>query len=319
MNKAYRTNVTVLLLIIHQLVISFFWYFIVQAFHLSTLSQLFLTQIVCFMIPLLIYFAVTKESVKKTLRLNPLGFKNILLILLIMIFIQPAVSFLSALTSLFFPNNVSAVLSDINSAPLMLIVFTMAVTPAVCEECFFRGIVFSGYENVNIVKACITAGLMFGIMHMDGQQFLYAFFMGALFCYFVYKTKSIFSSMLAHFFLNGSQVVLSRFSYEEAARQGADILSQTISTQDMIVALIITLAVTVFTIPILFLLFLLFERVNKRQHNPVDGIEIVTEDILAYHPPKGCEQRVANLPFFLIIGIYLLVVVFIPVFLVFFL
>lgn len=52
-------------------------------------------------------------------------------------------------------------------------------------------------------------GLIFGIIHMNPNQFVYAFAMGTLFAYVVYITNSIFASMICHFLFNGTSTSLA--------------------------------------------------------------------------------------------------------------
>lgn len=72
--------------------------------------------------------------------------------------------------------------------------------------------VLAGYENINIRKAALMTGTFFGILHLDGNQLLYAFVLGIIFAYLVRITGSIYSSMICHFTINGTQVLLSELA-----------------------------------------------------------------------------------------------------------
>ena len=93
----------------------FFLYFIAVSIGLSLLmltgifsdqSYLLISQSVCYLPPLLFYFLHSKKPVRQTLRLHPLDWKNVLLLISFSFAIQPLMSFLSFLTTLFFPNPV---------------------------------------------------------------------------------------------------------------------------------------------------------------------------------------------------------------------
>jgi membrane protease YdiL (CAAX protease family) len=71
-------------------------------------------------------------------------------------------------------------------------------------------------------------------MHLNGQQFLYAFVLGSIFAYIVRVSGSIFTSMIAHFTVNGIQVTMAEISmkvsklsikYGETSGQPADQIS----------------------------------------------------------------------------------------------
>ena len=49
-------------------------------------------------------------------------------------------------------------------------------------------------------------------MHLDGQQFLYAVALGIILALVVRITKSIFSSMIIHFIINGTSVTMSKLT-----------------------------------------------------------------------------------------------------------
>lgn len=313
MNRANRTCVFVLIMMIHQVVLSFFWYSIVMRLSLDFVGQMIATQLLVFILPIIIFMFFIKEPIKEVFSLNPLGFKNFLLVVVISIFIQPTMSFLSVISTFLFPNEVSAILSDINTTPLWQLVIAMAVMPCICEELFFRGLTFSGFKNVGIKKACVMTGLLFGLMHLDGQQFLYAFAMGIVFCYMVYKTKSIFASMLSHFIINASQISMSWISYRFYEMNQLQVPIGDPTFQDMIITIIAVVVLMVISLPILILAFWGLHKINKPAPNPITDTEIpiMTEDIFNYAPIH--EEKVLNLPFFLILALYSIIVILIPI------
>lgn len=160
-------------------------------------------------IPSILYIVISKKSIKETLRLNPISIKSILMIIVIGIIAQPLMMFLGTLSQLFFHNYVSDSLKQLNSLGYFAMIALIAVTPAICEETVMRGVVLSGYRKVDIKKAALMNGFLFGLFHLGPQQFLYAFALGAVFVYLVEITNSIFASMLCHFVVNGLQTTLS--------------------------------------------------------------------------------------------------------------
>ena len=106
MTETRRISFFALLFFIYFIGVSFLMAYLPLASRLSDSAYMLLSQLICFVPPLLVYFKWSKKNVKETLRLNPLGWKNLLLLLSFGISIQPLMSLLSYLTALFFPNPV---------------------------------------------------------------------------------------------------------------------------------------------------------------------------------------------------------------------
>lgn len=127
--------------------------------------------------------------------------------------IIPLISLINMISSLFVENSVSdtlAVTVENNSVFLNLIL--LALIPAIVEEFIFRGLIFNGYKKRNPLKAAILSAVLFGLIHMNINQFTYAFVMGIIFALLTYVTGSIIPSVIAHFVVNGTSVVLSHLS-----------------------------------------------------------------------------------------------------------
>ena len=73
----------------------------------------------------------------------------------------------------------------------------------------FRGVLFHTYRKSRMLSAILLSAFLFGCMHMNLNQFMYAFALGVYLAFLVEATGSILSSMLAHFTLNVTSVVLS--------------------------------------------------------------------------------------------------------------
>ncbi len=89
-------------------------------------------------------------------------------------------------------------LLDGKTAPLWLVWLVIGVTPAICEELFFRGFVLSGLRRLGIVPALLVSALLFGLAHSSVYRLLPTAFLGLLFGYAVWRTGSIACSITAH-------------------------------------------------------------------------------------------------------------------------
>lgn len=173
--------------------------------------NLSIAHFIFFIIPAIIYIIVTKQSAKEVFRFNKPRIQDIFWAVLIGLVAQPVMMFFAILASFFFKNDIAQFMQSLDVLPFWMMLLIMAVTPAITEEITIRGIVLSGYNNKNKHIAAIMSGIMFGIFHLNAQQFLYATALGILFGYMVRVTNSIFVTMITHFTVNGLQVSVQKF------------------------------------------------------------------------------------------------------------
>ncbi|MEQ8198473.1 MAG: type II CAAX endopeptidase family protein [Clostridiaceae bacterium] len=266
--------------------------------------------ILLFLVPAIIYIFVTKSSFKKTLRLNPLSINNIVLIIVLGIVIQPVMMFFSLITSFFFANDVSNFINTISSTPYIVMLLLIAVTPAITEEVTLRGVVLSGYDFKNKWVASITTGLLFGIFHLNGQQFLYASILGIVLALLVRITNSIFAASLLHFMVNGLQVSFQKFAVPVIvdSSDAADINTLSINEKIGLMTVYGMLAI-IFG----FLTIIIIRKIQKNCRNNgiydcYDSLSIEIEGALRAHV---INEKVINVPLIAIIIVYLLYMLFI--------
>lgn len=236
MKPTYKANLFALMLVLTQILGSKFIAPIIVSLGLSFPVLMVSTQILFLFVPTIIYFIVTKENVVDTLSLKKLPLKDILMVMVIALFCQPVAWFLSYTSGLFFPNKVAEVFKVVSGLPYIVLLFVMAVVPAVFEEITIRGIVLRGYKDKSILTAGLFTGLIFGMLHLNAQQFLYAAALGVLLAYLVRITGSIYSSILCHFLFNGFQVTMSKLMQLFAEMMNKDIAAAQSSAADIPIA-----------------------------------------------------------------------------------
>lgn len=176
---------------------------------LTNIQDILISQLGLVLVPVIIYFLITKDSIVKTLKLYPISFVCLLKIILFAFCIQPLVMTVSAIGNLFFTNyttNTIVGLSDSLPYPVMLLL--AAVLPAIVEEISLRGIILSGFKNKLTFPSAIINGLVFAVLHGNVQQGLYAFILGFVFVYLVNAAGSIAASMVTHFIVNATSVTM---------------------------------------------------------------------------------------------------------------
>lgn len=312
MKPIFRGNTFALMIIATQFIGSIIMAYTIGP-RLTVGQTLVVSQILFLICPVIIYFLVTKKPIKETLRLNKLYGSEIFFLVLIGILCYPIAATCSVLSSIFFQNNVQAVVDQLQGIPLISLVMIMALTPAICEEIVMRGIILSEYNYKSTFKAAIMTGLIFGMLHLSGQQFLYATILGFLFAYLVRITDSLFSTMIVHFVFNGFNVVLSHKA--TSMKQIQDVSPETYGVINVNDAISMLIPLIILSAIVIFIIVLMIKSMkNKRLVNKAASIplmienNIIEEDVMvtegsAYFR-EGIENKfeiMLNIPFILMV------------------
>lgn len=89
-----------------------------------------------------------------------------------------------------------------NPFQTLLYIIAVSAVPAFAEEFAFRGIVMGRLRKYGNAFAIIVSSVMFGAMHGNTTQIIFAFLMGLIFGYVDCVTDSIFPSIIIHFVNN---------------------------------------------------------------------------------------------------------------------
>ncbi len=165
-------------------------------------------------IPSLIFLTLNR-SLKNNLSLKYLKLPSVLLVTLIgllAIFLNLPVAFVS---NTLYRNFIGGQVQQFYSLPYWEGLFAIGITPAICEETAMRGVILSGYKNVDVKSAVMANAFFFGVFHMNPEQFFYTFVLGIILAYLVKITDSIFSSMIVHFLNNSVVFTLGYFTFND--------------------------------------------------------------------------------------------------------
>lgn len=87
-----------------------------------------------------------------------------------------------------------------------------AVSPGICEEIIFRGVLLSALkQKLPAAWAIVSVALAFGIFHLYLFRILPTALIGIYLTYIVYRTGSIYLSMIAHTLNNGFALMIISF------------------------------------------------------------------------------------------------------------
>lgn len=85
----------------------------------------------------------------------------------------------------------------------IFVVFVIAVTPAICEEFLFRGIVFKNFERISLKRnAMFLTGLLFALFHFHPFNLIPLILLGFYLTFITYYSGSIFTAVACHFLNN---------------------------------------------------------------------------------------------------------------------
>ena len=299
-----RGNLYILLILINQLLVMSMIVIFKPDIPQSPYSMagfIAVTQLLCFVPPLLLYGLIVKpkalfkssyatsgtkffsglpeKNQKSLLSFKPISLMNALLVFLMCLVIQPAMLMLSAISMFFFTNPVGDVLSGLSSTPLPVILFIMAVMPAFLEEITMRGVVLQNYAGLPIKKAAIANGVLFAILHLNPQQFLYAMLLGIIFAYYMHYTESLWAPILGHFTINATQIIIGSVGAKmiEAMPAESQSMLEDPSMNSIVIASIFLFVVSIIFLPVFVILFRSFIELNKHRIRHVDSSHDKTE------------------------------------------
>lgn len=275
---------------------------------------LLITEFVIILIPTLFYLKMRQYSLKRVLRLNKISIKQAVLIPIIVIFSYPIGVFLNyimlIILNYFGKVSANAVPIPESGQEMIIGLIVIALSAGICEEIMFRGFVMKAYERQGVAKSIVYSAILFGLFHFNVQNLLGPIYLGILFGYIVYKTDSIFSSIIAHATNNAFALILgmlvSKINIDpevavDVAAQG--VISDTLTM--IIGAIGIGFIAIISGVIVFFLLKLLPETKNTRFNNFDSGfneeIDSQSEAIVT-----KVEKVISFIPILIVLFIFIL-------------
>lgn len=281
MKKVTKTNVifTALILI-----------YIIMTFSIRLIPKRFLTYNLLLVLPEIVIL-LAALGVAKLLKVDTLKepkftavsiatcVKSVILAFLCL----PLIGAISAITSNISGNTASNAISKVMDNPLWLNLLLLAVLPALVEEYVFRGLIFLGYKKRNPLKAVLLSAVLFGFMHLNINQFSYAFVLGIVLALLVYATGSIIPGILVHFTINGYSVVIS-YILANKVSDSTDAVNEAATGQITVFTILFLIAVLIMLTSFAVRLFL-----NICKHNRgINSVKnIFTKDMWNTYADEG--------------------------------
>lgn len=103
----------------------------------------------------------------------------------------------------------------------VVIVFSTAIVPAIIEEFSMRCCSLGVLRKHGKGFAVFAVSIVFGLLHGNVIQFIFAFLLGLVFGYITIRTDSVIPAMLIHGFNNGISVIndIVKYAFDEKAAE----------------------------------------------------------------------------------------------------
>lgn len=177
--------------------------------HTDNYAVILLISQIVLIIPTVVYLLIYKLNVAKAIRFNKIKISNVILIIVFSYLILPLMNLINAISMLFVQNETSDIMTNIlDNNGLWLSLIMVAFIPCILEETVYRGIFYNEYRKVSPLKGILLSAFLFGIIHGNLNQFSYAFAMGIVFALLIEATNSILATMVVHFCINGTSIVM---------------------------------------------------------------------------------------------------------------
>jgi membrane protease YdiL (CAAX protease family) len=212
---------------------------ILARFNFNDEINLLLSQLLFLVAPTLILCLIRRYDIKKTLRLKapkPLEVLLMLVISPVMVITGFCSGFLAlfAVKSIFGRVYLSGEVADFMSKGMLISILLVAVTPAICEELLFRGMIQRGIERLGPGWGIFLSGLLFGLFHFDFQRLAAQALIGFIAAYAVYRTGSIVNGMILHFMNNAMLTLLANYAAKSNPGGGTQIVTDPFATAEFI-------------------------------------------------------------------------------------
>jgi len=167
-----------------------------------------------------IFFRIIKKRFAEEIKVKRVGFGGVCTGAIFGVACLFIVSIgLSALYSVFpelaSHSNSQELTEMMESGNLLLSALNVTVFTGIVEEVLFRGLIYNTLKKVAPRKAAIIASaVIFGVAHMNIEQFFYTALLGVLLCLVYDKYDSIIVPIILHATFNGSNYLLGALSFK---------------------------------------------------------------------------------------------------------
>ena len=169
----------------------------------------------------ILFLKYFKIDLKSSLSLNNPGAKNLLVSFLLtpvcfltVVYFQILLKYLGL--SGYEQETIDVMANLTNDYTFIGTICIISLTPAICEEVFFRGLILSGLKKGFSTKGCmLLQAIMFGVAHYSVFRFAGTAIMGALLTLVLIRTRSILCTAMMHFTFNSFSCLIWAYGIGE--------------------------------------------------------------------------------------------------------
>lgn len=218
-------------------------------------------------VPAVLFLLFTKSRWGEVLGFHKIKISTFFMIVLFTFLVMPLITVLNAISMFFTENAVASMEQDMMGAAFPVMLFLIGMFGPFCEEFVFRGVIYGGYlKSGNKLRAILLSALLFGLMHMNVNQAIYAFVIGILLALLMEATGSLWAPVLCHMVFNSQQVCLMYLSEKFLGlipEQGLENVELTQET--LVAALSVYLVIAAVTTPIALCVLAWITKNEKRE------------------------------------------------------
>lgn len=291
MNKVKQANRFILFIFIFNIFGAQLYYGITEKYpdFRNFYTDIITSQIILVLIPTIIFLAISKVNIKKLLRFHSITWFEFLTLFAFSIFIRPLIALINAISLLFAENTSQTIMDEVMNIPLILGLLLVGLLPAFTEELLTRGVLYHSYRKQSMLTAALVSSLLFGILHMNINQSMYAIVIGFIFVLLIEATDSILSAIYVHLLINGSSVLLSYWLTNSSLHKFIEESSTAIESNPLEAVVSTIIPAIIFT-PIAFYFFYILAKYNDRldiiksifKKQPKENIDI-NQPIMTWH------------------------------------
>ena len=235
--------------------------------------SVFLASFIIYIPMVAVAIIFTKSSGEKfweNCKFKKIKVSTVFLTILLAIVSFPIVAFMNTLSQLFVPNTVLQASGDLMGASgisVALYLISLIVLAPVFEEIIMRGFFHNKLSKlIPFTVAAIFSGFCFGVLHLNINQFCYAWVLGIIFAYLNRASGSIITSMIHHVTVNAIGGIASVLTSYAAKSQGVDAAAMAEAQRADSSIMVPTLAVlAVLTVIAFFLSRKIIKAIAKRE------------------------------------------------------
>lgn len=205
-------------------------------------------------LPTALFLLATRTNPISFCKVKKVHISTVLMTVLYTLLLEPLITVVNAVTTLFVNNTVADMSGQITVLPLWMMLLGVAVYAPFAEELTFRGVVYQGYgKQDNRWKAMLLSSLLFGLMHMNLNQACYAFVMGVALALLMEATGSLLPAFITHFCVNGLSTVLMFVMDGISGGQletMMDTAESSVSAQEMLLVICVYLVIATLCTPL---------------------------------------------------------------------